>query len=123
MEPSNMARLYVDAAKNLSRGWSPVSVAFAANRRFADAARLWADETRAAEEVLARAGRRSGEEVRAVLGIAGGPADVAFPARFGELTRAQTFLWSAAGLAAAERLGRAATGGEALPGFAELAAS
>ena len=124
MEPNDMARLYTEDAKNLSRGWFDAgSAAFSANRRFMDAARSWGDEARAAEEVLARATRRSGEEARDVFGMAGGVADAALPARYGDLARAQTFLWSAAGLAAAERLGRAATGGEALPGLAELAAT
>lgn len=124
MKPDYMARLYAEAAKNLSKGWLDAgSVVFSANRRFADAARSWGDETRAAEEVLFRAARRSGEEASEVFGVANGATDPALPARFGDLARAQTFLWSAAGLAAAERLGRAATGSEALPGLAELAAS
>lgn len=124
MKPDYMARLYAEAAKNLSKGWLDAgSAVFSANRRFADAARSWGDETRAAEEVLFRAARRSGEEASEVFGVANGARDPALPARFGDLARAQTFLWSAAGLAAAERLGRAATGNEALPGLAELAAS
>lgn len=124
MTPDYMARLYAEAAKNLSKGWLDAgSAVFSTNRRFADAARSWGDETRAAEEVLFRAARRSGEEASEVFGVANGATDPALPARFGDLARAQTFLWSAAGLAAAERLGRAATGSEALPGLAELAAS
>ena len=125
MERNEMARLYADAAKNLSRGWLEAgSAMFAANRRLADAATVWGDETRAAEEVLARATRRSGEEARAVFDAAGGLVDSTFPARFGDLARAQSFLWTAAGLAAGERLGRAASASSAmLPGFADLASS
>jgi predicted unusual protein kinase regulating ubiquinone biosynthesis (AarF/ABC1/UbiB family) len=128
MDANEMARLYGDAAKNLSRSWLEAgSAVFAANRRLADAARLWGDEARAAQEVLARAARRSGEETQAVFGAGEGPPDAASLARFGDLVRAQTFLWTAANLAAAERLGRAASaGGEGfpeVPGFADLAAS
>jgi predicted unusual protein kinase regulating ubiquinone biosynthesis (AarF/ABC1/UbiB family) len=129
MKPNEMVRLYVEAAQNLSRGWLEAgSAAFAANRRLVGAAGAWDDERRAAEEVLARAARRSGEETRAVFDAADGPADTAFPARFGDLARAQAFLWTAAGLAVGERLGRAASASSvALPGFAsgftDLAAS
>src|SRR5918998_3927469 len=128
MDPNEMARLYGGAAKNLSRSWLEAgSAVFAANRRLADAARLWGDEARAAQEVLTRAARRSGEETQAVFGAGAGPPDAASLARFGDLVRAQTFLWTAANLSAAERLGRAASaGGEALPGgprFADLPAS
>ena len=145
MDPKEMARFYTEAAKNLSRGWLEAgSTLFAANRRLVDAARLWGDERRAAEEVLARASRRSGEETRAVVGAGEGPPDAASLARFGDLIRAQTFLWTAANLTAAERLERAASeSAEAMagsgpgsvpgfaagsasgfaPGFAELAAS
>jgi predicted unusual protein kinase regulating ubiquinone biosynthesis (AarF/ABC1/UbiB family) len=128
MDPNEMARLSGDAAKNLSRSWLEAgSAVFAANRRLMDAARLWGDQARAAQEVLARAARRSGEETRDVFGAGEGPPNAASLARFGDLVRAQTFLWTAANLAAAERLGRAASaGGEALsevPGFADLAAS
>src|SRR3954451_6348741 len=119
MESNNIARLYADAAKNLSCSWLEASSAMlAVNRSLADAARLWGDEARAAEEVLARAARRSGEETRAVFGAREGSPDAASLARFGDLVRAQTFLWAAANLAAAERLGRAAsTGSEAVPGL------
>jgi predicted unusual protein kinase regulating ubiquinone biosynthesis (AarF/ABC1/UbiB family) len=126
MERNEMARVYTDAAKkNLSRGWLEAGyAAFAANRRLVDAAAVWGNETRALEEVMARAARRSGEETRAVFGASGGRADAAFPARFGDLIRAQSFLWTAAGLAAGERLGRAASASSvALPGFAEIASS
>ena len=70
---------------------------------------------RASGEVLSRAARRSGEETRAVFDAASrgatfGGLDAALPARFGDLYRAQAFLWAGAGLAAGERLGRAVTG-------------
>ena len=70
---------------------------------------------RASGEVLSRAARRSGEEARAVFdtvspGVVPGAADAALPARFGDLYRAQAFLWTGAGLAAGERLGRAVPG-------------
>ena len=133
MDPNEMTRLYGDLGKNLYRSWLEAgSAMFAVNRRLADAAGLWGDEARAAREVLARAARRSGEETRAVSGAGDGPPDAASLARFGDLVRAQTFLWTAANLAAAERLGRAASaGGEAVadsvpgfsPRFADLAAS
>lgn len=129
MEPDALTRCYAEAAKNLSRSWLEAgSTVFAANRRLADAARAWGDEARAATEVLTRATRRSGEETRDVFGAAEGRPDASSLARFGDLVRAQTFLWTAANLSAAERLGRAASaGGEALPGFppgfSELAAS
>src|SRR5215207_2700340 len=125
MEPDALTRLYAEAAKNLSRSWLEASsTAFAANRRLADAARVWGGEARVAAEVLARATRRSGEEARDMFGAAGGAPNVASLARFGDLVRAQTFLWTAANLSAVDRLERAASaGGEALPGFSELAAS
>src|ERR687895_189673 len=129
MEPDALTRFYAEAAKNLSRSWLEAgSTVFAANRRLADAARAWGDEARAATEVLTRATRRSGEEAKDGFGAGEGAPDAASLARFGDLVRAQTFLWTAANLSAAERLGRAASAGsEALPGFApdfsELVAS
>nr|MDQ3842334.1 AarF/ABC1/UbiB kinase family protein [Actinomycetota bacterium] len=125
MERNEMAQLYAYAAKNLSHGRLEAgSAMFAANRRLANAAVVWGDETRAAEEVLLRAMRRSGEETRAVFDAADEATHAALPARFGDLFRAQAFLWTAAGLAAGERLGRAASASSAaLPGFAEFAAS
>ena len=125
MKPDEMARLYADAAKNLSRGWLEAgSAVLAANRRLADAARVWCDEGRAAEKVLIRAAWRSGEETKDVFDDAEGLRDATFLTRFGDLARAQAFLWTVAGLAAGERLGRAVSvGGEALPGIAELGAS
>jgi predicted unusual protein kinase regulating ubiquinone biosynthesis (AarF/ABC1/UbiB family) len=55
--------------------------------------------------VLTRAVRRSAQETRAVLD-AGGTPGLAAAARFGDLSRAQWFLWAGAGLAAGERAGR-----------------
>jgi len=129
MEPDALTRFYAEVAKNLSRSWLEAgSTVFAANRRLTDAAQGWGDEARAAAEVLTRATRRSGEETRDVFGTADGAPDAASLARFGDLVRAQTFLWTAANLSAAERLGRAASArGETLPGFvpgfSELVAS
>ncbi|MDQ3965959.1 MAG: hypothetical protein M3246_05840, partial [Actinomycetota bacterium] len=114
MEPNEMARLYADVAKNLSRDWLEASSAMF------DGA--WGNGTRAAEEVLARAARRSGEETRAVFVPDGGTPDTAFLARAGDLVRAQAFLWVSAGLAAGERLGRAASADKTLAGLADLAA-
>jgi predicted unusual protein kinase regulating ubiquinone biosynthesis (AarF/ABC1/UbiB family) len=129
MEPDALTRFYAEVAKNLSRSWLEAgSTVFAANRHLTDAVRGWGDEAWAAAEVLTRATRRSGEETRDVFGIAEAAPDAASLARFGDLVRAQTFLWTAANLSAAERLGRAASArGETLPGFApdfsELVAS
>jgi ubiquinone biosynthesis protein len=129
MEHDALTRFYAEVAKNLSRSWLEAgSTVFAANRHLTDAVRGWGDEAWAAAEVLTRATRRSGEETRDVFGIAEGAPDTASLARFGDLVRAQTFLWTAANLSAAERLGRAASArGETLPGFApdfsELVAS
>ena len=104
MEYNEMARLYNDAIKNLM-----------------SAAGAWGKETRAVEEVLSRAARRSEEEARAVFGTVNGTPDIVSVVRCGDLARAQAFLWAAAGLAAGERLGRTTSG--ALPGFAALAPS
>src|SRR5829696_7176142 len=104
MEYNEMARLYNDAIKNLP-----------------SAAGAWGKETRAVEEVLSRAARRSEEEARAVFGTVNGTPDIVSVVRCGDLDRAQAFLWAAAGLAAGERLGRTTSG--ALPGFAALAPS
>ena len=73
------------------------------------------DGLRASGEVLSRAARRSGEEVRSVFDIPStgttfGGAYAALSARFGDLYRSQAFLWAGAGLAAGERLGRAVPG-------------
>ena len=113
MEPNEMARLYADVAKNLSRGWLEASSAMF------DGA--WGNGTQAAE-VLARAARRSGEETRTVFAANGGTLDTAFLTRAGDLVRAQAFLWVSAGLAAGERLGRTASADRTLAGLADLAA-
>src|SRR5918992_103522 len=129
MAPDALTRFYAEVAKNLSRSWLEAgSTVFAANRHLTDAVRGWGDEAWAAAEVLTRATRRSGEETRDVFGAAEVAPDASSLARFGDLVRAQTFLWTAANFSAVERLGRAASaGGEALPGFppgfSELAAS
>src|SRR5215208_2126251 len=119
MEPDALSRLYAEAAKNLSRSWlETCPTVFAANRRLADAARVWGDEARVAAEVLTRATRRSAGEARDAFEAAGGAPNVTSLARFGDLVRAQTLLWTAANLSAAKRLERAASAaGEALPGF------
>jgi len=64
-----------------------------------------------ARKVWGRAARRSGEDARAVLGASRGATDPAFPARLGDLGRAQWFLWAWATLAAGERAGRASVDG------------
>ena len=109
MERSGMARLYADIAKNLFQS-------------LADAAGVWDNETRAAEKIMTRATRRFGEETRAVF-AADETAGAVFLPRIGDLTRSQAFLWASAGLAAGERLGRAASAaGGTLPGLVDLAA-
>src|SRR5215213_11647595 len=75
-----------------------------------DAARIWSHGTLGAQEVLARAARRSGEEARDVRESAVGTPNGAFLARAGDLARSQWFLWAWATLAAGERLGRASSG-------------
>lgn len=123
MEYGKMARSYDSSVDNTSRDlFGASSVVSGASRRLADAARAWGGESRAAGEVLARAARRSYEETRATLGTGDGTPDAAYLARFGELSRTQTFLWTAANLAALERLGRAASTGVGVlgglaPGF------
>lgn len=84
-----------------------------------NAAKSWNEGNRGAREVLVKAARRSSEETRAVLdaaSAAGGIPDFATLARIGDLSRAQWFLWSGAGLATGERAGRAASAGGYLPG-------
>jgi ubiquinone biosynthesis protein len=71
---------------------------------------FWTEGARGAEKVLTKAARRSAEEARAVL-EAGGSSGLATAARFGDLSRAQWFLWAGAGLAAGERAGRGLWGG------------
>src|SRR3712207_1572884 len=75
-----------------------------------DAARIWSHGTLGAQEVLARAARRSGEEARDVRESAVGTPNGAFLARAGDLARSQWFLWAWATLAAGERLARASSG-------------
>ena len=129
MEPDGLSQLYAEAAKNLSRSWlGACPTVFAANPRLADAARVWGDEARVAAEVLTRAARRSVEEAQDMFGAAGGAPNVTSLARYGDLVRAQTLLWTAANLSAVERLERAASAGGGAPpgfppGFSELAAS
>lgn len=74
-----------------------------------DAARSWSDGAFGAHRVLAKAARRSTAETRAVLdsaSVAGGTPDLATITRLVDLSRAQWFLWTGAGLAAGERVGR-----------------
>ncbi len=74
------------------------------------AARIWSHGALGAQEVLARAARRSGEEARDARESAKGTPNGAFLARAGDLARSQWFLWAWATLAAGERLGRASSG-------------
>lgn len=88
----------------------------------AEAGNPW-EALRVSGEVLSRAARRSGEETRAVFDTASpdkvsGPSGAALPVRFGDLYRAQAFLWAGAGVSARERLGRAVPGlSPNVPGF------
>ncbi|HJQ28727.1 MAG TPA: AarF/UbiB family protein [Rubrobacter sp.] len=78
-------------------------------RAWLDAARSWGDGMLGAHRVLEKAVQRSAEETRAVLNAAsdaGGTPDLATIARLADLSRAQWFLWTGAGLAAVERAGR-----------------
>ena len=82
---------------------------------------FWTGGARGAEKVLTKAARRSAEEARAVL-EAGGAPGLATAARFGDLSRAQWFLWAGAGLAAGERAGRGLWGGSPAPaGYSQRA--
>ena len=80
-------------------------------RVWLDAARSWNDGALGAHRVLSKAARRSSEETRAVLDAAKGTPDFATIARLGDLSRAQWFLWTGAGLAAGERAGRGVAAG------------
>ena len=94
------------------------------NRRTDDAAgpvERFSWEALGAEEVLARAIRRSGEEARDVRESAGGTPDATYLARAGDLARSQWFLWAWTTLAAGERLGRASSSREASLGAPSLA--
>jgi hypothetical protein len=82
-----------------------------------EAARYWPEWSwlTGAEEVLALAGERSGEEARAARESATGTPNGAFLARAGDLARAQWFLWAWTTLAAGERLGRSFSEGMPRP--------
>ena len=73
----------------------------------------WGDAALGAREVLARATRRSAAGWREA--VAAGVTDPAAPFRLGDLSRAQWFLWTGAGLAAGERAGRGTPAGRAFP--------
>ena len=83
-------------ATGMYRGW--IDASLAANER-------WTRGAFEAREILLGAARRSGEDAREVLATEklSGPA---FAARSGDFSRAQAFLWAAAGFAAGERLSR-----------------
>jgi ubiquinone biosynthesis protein len=83
-------------------------------RVWLDAARSWSDGAFGANKVLAKAARRSTAETRSVLdaaSVAGGTPDLATIVRLADLSRAQWFLWTGAGLAAGERLRRGVPAG------------
>ena len=84
-----------------------------------DAARLWSRSVLGAQEALARAARRSGEETRDVRESAKGTPDQVFLARAGDLARSQWSLWAWAALASGESLGRASASA-APSGFAPV---
>ncbi len=67
---------------------------------------------RASGEVFSRAARRSGEEAQAVFEAitGGGSLGATLPVRLADLYRAQAFLWTGAGFAAGEAIGRAVPG-------------
>ena len=73
----------------------------------------WGEAALGAREVLARATRRSAAGWREA--VAAGVADPAAPFRLGDLSRAQWFLWTGAGLAAGERAGRGTPIGRTFP--------
>ena len=92
-------------ATGMYRDWLDASLA--ANER-------WTRSAFEAQKILLGAARRSGEEAQEILsGNLSGPA---LAARSGDISRAQAFLWAAAGFAAGERLGRGAPG-EVASGF------
>lgn len=94
-------------ATGMYRSWMDASLA--ANER-------WTRSAFEAREILLGASRRSGEEAREVLkeeGLSG----LTLAARAGDLSRAQAFLWAAAGFAAGERLGREVPGETSGAGF------
>ena len=83
-------------ATGMYRGWMDASLA--ANER-------WTRGAFEAREILLGAARRSGEDAREVFATEE-LSGLTLAARAGDLSRAQTFLWAAAGFAAGERLGR-----------------
>lgn len=89
------------------RDWLDASLA--ANER-------WFRGAFEAQGVLLKAARRSVEDTGEALTMEGASAP-AFGVRSADLSRAQMFLWAAAGFAAGERLGRASPG-EIASGFA-----
>ncbi|HEX2739168.1 MAG TPA: AarF/UbiB family protein [Rubrobacter sp.] len=83
-------------------------------RVWLDAAHAWSDGMLGANKVLAKAARRSSAETQAVLNAASaarGTPDIATITRLVDLSRAQWFLWTGAGLAAGERVGRSVPAG------------
>lgn len=93
-------------AAGMYRDWLDASLA--ANER-------WTRDAFEAQKILLGAARRSTEDAREALADENLPGP-ALATRTGDLARAQTFLWAAAGFAAGERLGRAAPG-EVASGF------
>jgi predicted unusual protein kinase regulating ubiquinone biosynthesis (AarF/ABC1/UbiB family) len=82
-------------------------------RLWLEASRSWSDVTRRSQKVLTRTVQRSVEETRAVLDAtyaAGEAPYLAGHGRLADLSRAQWFLWTGAGLTAAEVSGRAFPG-------------
>jgi predicted unusual protein kinase regulating ubiquinone biosynthesis (AarF/ABC1/UbiB family) len=73
----------------------------------------WGEAALGAQEVLARATRRSVAGWRET--VAAGVTDLAAPFRLGDLSRTQWFLWTGANLAAGERAGRGTQVGRAFP--------
>ncbi|CAN5647964.1 hypothetical protein BH24ACT21_BH24ACT21_09770 [soil metagenome] len=98
-----MLQWYMTA--RMYRDWLDASLA--ANER-------WARGAFEAQKIMLGAARRSGEDIGGATGE--NPSGPALAARTGDLSRAQTFLWAAAGFAAGERLERSAPG-ETVSGF------
>jgi len=129
MSSQDLAQWYLDSVGQLRRDWLRAGLALLpTDSALADRARLWADAVRSAEEILIGALRRSAAETGDALDAMQGLPDPAFNVRLADLARSRASLWTAAGLAAAERLGRAVPADEAAwaefpPLPAELAAS
>jgi predicted unusual protein kinase regulating ubiquinone biosynthesis (AarF/ABC1/UbiB family) len=129
MSSPDLAQWYLDSVGQLRRDWLRAGLAFLpTDSALADRARLWADAVRSAEEILIGALKRSAAETGDALDALQGLPDPAFNVRLADLARSRASLWAAAGLAAAERLGRAVPADEAAwvefpPLPAELAAS